>query len=599
MAEFGAQVIPFSSSQGCGDFAFAVERPDGLLVVLGDVAGHGDPIVGALCASLEKYIRVSANLSLADILEGSRNLPGITERGVSIFLGLFDNQLPLLHYYLLGDVSAYLVRDEQEKRLVSHEGALGISPPELNRFHSIKAEPHDLCIIHSDGVREGTLIKLIRADLDLQPPDLAQQFMKLGRRNEDDAACAVVRFRGKRHLIAPVKAERVVTKPAKKSVQTVVETLPTRHPLPFVKLDEEQRLARVKDVPQARLLCTLLWEVVELDRFNQSRFESFLLEALERTGGAIEIYADDLRIQLQLSTTDILNHLAARLFGPRSFTVLADRMILTLVVNSRLDLPTRMRLGHLMSQQSYRDYSDRHRREGLLAQQAKLAAMGEMIGAIAHQWRQPLNELGLRVQQLQLHQHKSSLTTEEVDSYAADSLKLISHMAATIDDFRDFFSTQQDDQRFDVAKVVQDVLRLQAAQLKNHNIEIRLDGESFSVTGHASYLKQVLFNLISNSKDAFVEQQITNPKIAIQLDPRKHSLVLTDNGGGVTPQILERIYEPYYTQKEHGKGTGLGLYMSRMLMLDHFNGSIDSSNTVTDGEPGLQTRLAFGNKDIE
>lgn len=624
MAEFASEVIPFSSSEGCGDFALSRQTDVGLLVVVGDVAGHGDPVVGELANRIMEYISQSEFHSLSALLQGMRQVPGVSERGVSIFLGLFDIHLPLLHYYLLGDVRAYLTQRNRLKRLANQEGPLGIAPPELNHFHSIKAHPLDLLIVYSDGIQADTLPKLIDTKAHLNPPELVREIISSGRSEDDDAVCAVVRFKGggsyRSESASPNLKDRVAhNKRAATAVipetqansetseaSEVHETpLSPAVPIKFVEirpatgadfklLTEDQLLANVRDVSQARLLSSLLWEVVECDSYTRARIESYLLEAIERGSHSVELFADNLRLQLQLKPDKHLIELAMRLFGTESVRLVDDRAVVSIHVATDLDRSTRLRLSRFMSQQSYLDYSDQHRREGLLAQQAKLAAMGEMIGAIAHQWRQPLNELGLRIQQLQLHQHNHGVDTAEIDQYAADSLTLIAHMASTIDDFRDFFSTHQDGEEFDVAQVIREVLRLQAAQLNNNNIVVTLDGQSFSIPGHASYLKQVLFNLISNSKDAFKERRISAPKIHLQLNPIDHSLSLKDNAGGVEPATLERIYEPYYTQKEHGKGTGLGLYMSRMLMLDHFHGSITSTNTDASEEAGLITRMKFG-----
>jgi|GEM_PF-3088291 len=597
MHEVHSQVQPFNTESGCGDFVVTLDRDDGLLISLGDVAGHGEPDVGGLARKLVAYLKEHSAEPLPTLLEGLRSIPGVSERGVSLFLGLLDNQLPLLHYYLLGDIRAYRLKDGDASTLVSHEGPLGISPPELTRFHSLKAHPLETFIIHSDGIASATVSLLPSNAMALKPAELLQEILKLGRNSADDAACVLFRCSSGSHSLERLPRTTSTIKPSEtlkaSSAAEPVQLPSTRPSLPFHKLSDHEKLASITSAPEARLFCTLLFEVVELDNYQQARLESYLLEALHQGCRSIETFADNLRLQLQLPYSAQTARLGESLFGREAINTSAHLITVTLATSTQLDSPTRVRLGHLMSEQNYTQYADRRRRDELLAQQAKLAAMGEMIGAIAHQWRQPLNELGLRVQQLQLHQHKAGLNTDEVDQYAADSLQLITHMADTIDDFRDFFSNKQESKTFDVAQVVQDVHRLQSAQLKNNSIEFRSSGESFEVRGHASYLKQVLFNLISNSKDAFKERGTVVPRIELSLDPSTRTLTLKDNGGGVEEDFLHRIYEPYYTMKPHGKGTGLGLYMSRMLMIDHLHGTINSSNWHTGNESGLITELKF------
>lgn len=597
MCEIHSQVQPFNTESGCGDFVVALERDDGLLISLGDVAGHGETDVGELARNLVAYLKEHSTEQLPTLLEGLRSIPTVSQRGVSLFLGLLDNQLSLLHYYLLGDIRAYRLREGRVSALVSHEGPLGISPPELTRFRSIKAHPSETFIIHSDGIASATVSLLGSAAVALKPAELLQEIFKVGRNSSDDAACMLFSFTSANHSIhrpprtaSPVKSN--VT-PKASSATAPIQRPTTKPTLPFHKLCDHEKLASITSVPEARLFCTLLFEVVELNNYQQTRLESYLLEAVQQGCRPIETFADNLRLQLQLPYSTQIARLGERLFGHEAITTSANQTTVTLASLTQLDPPTRVRLGHLMSEQNYIQYADRQRREGLLAQQAKLAAMGEMIGAIAHQWRQPLNELGLRIQQLQLHQHKGALNTDEIDQYAADSLQLISHMADTIDDFRDFLSSKQESEAFDVAQVIKDVHRLQSAQLKNNNIDFEVSGDSFEVRGHASYLKQVLFNLISNSKDAFKEQGTVVPRIELTLDPSTRTLTFKDNGGGVEAVFLHRIYEPYYTNKQHGKGTGLGLYMSRMLMLEHLHGTIDSFNWHKGNEAGLTTELKF------
>ena len=215
----------------------------------------------------------------------------------------------------------------------------------------------------------------------------------------------------------------------------------------------------------------------------------------------------------------------------------------------------------------------------LLLQQTRLAAMGEMIHNIAHQWRQPLNALALVVANLEdawaygefdealLHQsaHKASL--------------LIQNMSTTIDDFRHFFRPDKAAVSFDLAVVVSEALSLQSARLQHHGIEVVL-GSSTSVAlfGHPGQFSQVLLNLIGNAIDAVLGSLAVRRRIEIRWECPPQAVVLTvaDEGGGIDSAILERIFEPYFSTK--AQGSGIGLYMSKLIVEHNMHGRLEARN---------------------
>ena len=149
-------------------------------------------------------------------------------------------------------------------------------------------------------------------------------------------------------------------------------------------------------------------------------------------------------------------------------------------------------------------------------------------------------------------------------------------MSKTIDDFRNFFRIDKEKRKFFIKKSIEEVLSIQNAQLKNHNIIVTLEGEEFTFKGFKTEFQQVIINLISNAKDAFVENKIKEPKINIEL--RAHSIYIQDNAGGIPEDIIERIFEPYFTTKGQGEGTGMGLYMSKMIIEDNMHSKIKAFN---------------------
>ncbi len=233
----------------------------------------------------------------------------------------------------------------------------------------------------------------------------------------------------------------------------------------------------------------------------------------------------------------------------------------------------------------------RREREKALIQQSKLAAMGEMIGAIAHQWRQPLNELAIRIQKLKYSFMRQQMDEKFIDDFIDKNKATIDFMSHTIDDFRNFFRIDKEKKAFSVAGAIAQVVDIQSAQLKNHNISLQLEGDDFVLDGYRSEFQQVIINLISNAKDAVVQQQTEQALIHIEI--QSGAISFRDNAGGVDEGVLERLFEPYFTTKPQGEGTGMGLYMAKMIIEENMDGSISAENC----DQGLAINIHF--KDVE
>jgi len=181
------------------------------------------------------------------------------------------------------------------------------------------------------------------------------------------------------------------------------------------------------------------------------------------------------------------------------------------------------------------------KKDNILQQQSKMASMGEMIGAIAHQWRQPLNELGLSIQNLEYDYKFGQIDEKFIDEFIEYNKKTIMFMSDTIDDFRNFFRVDKEKKNFNVKEKTKSVI-------------------DFIYNGFASEYSQVVLNIINNAKDALISNNIINPYIHIFLE--NESIIIKDNAGGIPNDIIDRVFEPYFTTKEQGKGTGMGLYIS-------------------------------------
>ena len=227
------------------------------------------------------------------------------------------------------------------------------------------------------------------------------------------------------------------------------------------------------------------------------------------------------------------------------------------------------------------------RKNQLIQEQNKLISMGEMIGAIAHQWRQPLNALNINIQNLEDDYQEGIIDQSFIDDFIKRNRKTIEFMSKTIDDFRNFFRIDKAKQDFSLLETIHETLSLQDAQLKHNHIKVSIQGEDFIVHGFKSEFQQVLLNLITNAKDAILENKILNGEIFITLFDTCVSV--EDNGGGIEESILQRIFEPYFTTKDQGKGTGLGLYIAKMIVEQNMDGALH----VSAGKMGAKFSIHF------
>ena len=216
-----------------------------------------------------------------------------------------------------------------------------------------------------------------------------------------------------------------------------------------------------------------------------------------------------------------------------------------------------------------------------MIQQSKLAAMGEMIGAIAHQWRQPIAVVNGAMLNLSFKAEFGDVTKQELEEAIDTTTKQTSQMSSTINDFMNFFSPNKNVTQFSLYELCNDINSLVGASYKEHNIKIECLLPPILISCFKNELEQVLLNLFQNAKDAFDEREIEDKIVKLYLnddDDATLYLCVEDNAGGIKEDILDRIFEPYYTTKPQGKGTGIGLYMSKTIIVNSFKGDLYAEN---------------------
>ncbi len=217
----------------------------------------------------------------------------------------------------------------------------------------------------------------------------------------------------------------------------------------------------------------------------------------------------------------------------------------------------------------------------MLLHQSKLASMGEMIGNIAHQWKQPLTELSLLFISLQLYFERGKLTSQKLDEKVDEANKQISYMSNTIDDFRNFFVSGKEKKSYLVGEVVELVDHLLSATLNNNHIKFNIIiDDNFKLSGYPNEVAQAILNIVSNAKDMILERSIESGLIVLKTytDQNGHHITISDNAGGVTVSPIDKIFEPYFSTKHAKSGTGIGLYMTKVIIEKNNSGTIDVSN---------------------
>lgn len=220
-------------------------------------------------------------------------------------------------------------------------------------------------------------------------------------------------------------------------------------------------------------------------------------------------------------------------------------------------------------------------KDHIMILQSSQAVMGEMIGHIAHQWRQPLNTIGLLTQSLLFSFRNANLSDEILEDRVNKIMVVLEHMSETIDDFRNFFNPNREMVNFGVESVVQKTLSFVETSFQKHKIKLDLDiEEDCQINGYENEYSQVLMNLLINAKDALVKQNDDNRRIWIRVCRRmgKSCLEVGDNAGGISPDIIDKLFEPYFTTKKDEDGTGLGLYICKTIIERKMSGYIDVKN---------------------
>jgi len=228
------------------------------------------------------------------------------------------------------------------------------------------------------------------------------------------------------------------------------------------------------------------------------------------------------------------------------------------------------------------DITKEKEKDSIIIQQSRFAAMGEMIGNIAHQWRQPLSSISTISTGTKLRYKNNLICDEELEDAFNKINVHTQHLSSTIDDFREFFSEDRKKEYFSIDEVIEKSISLIDAMYMDNKItlNVKITNKELMLNGSSGELSQVFLNILNNAKDIFLEKDVENKIVLIRVSKNDNMAVICikDNAGGVPDDIKLKIFEPYFTTKHKSQGTGIGLFMSRKIIEQHYNGTLQCTN---------------------
>ena len=340
-------------------------------------------------------------------------------------------------------------------------------------------------------------------------------------------------------------------------------------------IGQNHNIVRHPDIPKSKF--KLLWETINSKNIykgtvknlakNGSSFyvNTTITPILDKNGNIIEFMAIRYEVTKEVIYKEELEKKEKEL------------QELNISLEKRVELKTAelLELNETLESRIKDEISKNEAKRKVMFWQARLASLGEMLENIAHQWRQPLTELNLTIFSMK----KAAIDGEdkEVQSFYNNSKKIIQNMSNTIDDFTNFFKPDKKKQYFNIKHSVDESLNILDIMIKKEKIAIKTEFEDVEVLGILNEFNQIVINLIKNSIDAFIQNNILirEIKIKVRKDIDIAIIEFQDNAGGIKEKNLYKIFEPYFTTKHKSQGTGLGLFMSKMICEKGLNGSLD------------------------
>jgi len=315
---------------------------------------------------------------------------------------------------------------------------------------------------------------------------------------------------------------------------------------------------------------------------------------------AVGVYTDDIEKDIAAKKDDLKRRVKTQITQTVFLFILflSIGIVLTILLSERIDdffkeyrkavkakSDALIELNETLEKRVSEELERNREQEQLLVQKSRLIALGEMISNIAHQWRQPLSELSSIFMNIKFKHGMDKLDKDTMDKKSKEAEIVLDYMSHTIDDFRNFFMPKKDREEFYLHDAIKSVMTIISSALDYNNIKVETEiNKNLKLNTFINEYEQVLLNIISNAKDVLIQNKIENPIIKIYAEEQEGFVILyiEDNGGGIKVNPKSKIFEPYFTTKGDGDGTGIGLYMSKIIVDKNMKGKLRVRNT-TDG----------------
>lgn len=332
--------------------------------------------------------------------------------------------------------------------------------------------------------------------------------------------------------------------------------------------------------------------------FNESKHKVSYFKYYEKWNWIISagIYTDDIENEIEIKRQDlqkkVKNQVAQNIILFLMFLSIA--ILISIAISQKIDLilinyekkvkanaKELEELNQSLEEKVKEEIEKNRDKEQLLVQKSKFIALGEMISNIAHQWRQPLSELSSILMFIKFKYSINALDKETMEKKSQEADRVLEFMSHTIDDFRNFFIPKKEKEEFNLLKEVQLVINIISSTLDNYNIKIEINiDKNLKIISYLNEYKQVVLNILNNAKDVLIDKDIKNPLIKLTASEDANYVILNieDNGGGVLVEPKNKIFEPYFSTKENSNGTGIGLYMSKIIVEKNMKGELKVEN---------------------
>ncbi|MFA5453968.1 MAG: PAS domain-containing sensor histidine kinase [Sulfurimonas sp.] len=349
-------------------------------------------------------------------------------------------------------------------------------------------------------------------------------------------------------------------------------------------IGQNHNIVRHPDVPKEKF--NLLWDTLKNKKIYKDTVKN-------RAKDGSAFYVNTTIIPILDENENIVEYIAIR-YDVTKEVMLREELIkkeaeyeeLNRSLEKRVEEQTRelKELNQTLEKRVRDEIAKNEEKQRVMFWQSRHASLGQMLANIAHQWRQPLTELSLAM--FNIKKAAQNERVEDVAKFYDESKNIIKNMSQTIDDFTNFFSPDKEKHYFNISESIQEAIGLLESVVNDGMITIKTNFEEMEVLGITNELTQVIINLINNSKDAFIHNSILLREIAITTKREKGFALIEvqDNAGGIAKENIEKIFEPYFTTKHKSRGTGLGLFMSKMICEQGLGGTLDvksKKNTTT------------------